>query len=207
MATRPSSTEPRTSPPDRAHADHNEHTTDRNDHTFKKWIRLHRPRLLSVAARYAHGSVGAEDIVQNASAAAYNALHTLDDPEAAGAWLAGFVRNVGRQEARKHARQSSLLEAYAATAQLRDSRHSEDAVLVKLDVRKAIDELPQVQRTRRDLPVVQGDVPQGDRDDSRPPGGHGQVGPLPGSRRPADEAARTERRPMRAKTGAPAATL
>ena len=140
MSTRRCPTTPRTGSPARSPATHDEDT-------FRKWLTAHRPRMLSVAARYAHGSVGAEDIVQNASTAAYDALHTLEDPEAVGAWLAGFVRNVGAQEARKHARQSSLLEAYAATARVSDSRHSEEAILVKLDVRRAIDELPEIQRT------------------------------------------------------------
>lgn len=140
MSTRRSPAEPRAGPPDRSPEAHDEDT-------FKKWLTAHRARMLSVAARYAHGSVGAEDIVQNASTAAYKALHTLEDAEAVGAWLAGFVRNVGAQEARKHARQSSLLERYAATARPSDSHRSEEAILVKLDVRRAIDELPEIQRT------------------------------------------------------------
>lgn len=139
MGTTRCSSEPRTGPPERA-------AERPDDHTFRKWLEVHRPRMLSVAARYAHGSVGAEDLVQDASMAAYNALQTLRDPEAAGAWLVGFVRNVGLQEARKHARQSSLLEAHASPA-ASDSGHREDAILLKVDIRRAIDELPGIQRT------------------------------------------------------------
>lgn len=140
MGTTRRSSEPRTGPPPDRPAE------SPDDHTFGNWLETHRPRMLSVAARYAHGSVGAEDLVQKASMAAYNALQTLKDPEAAGAWLVGFVRNVGLQEARKHARQSSLLEAHASPA-ASDTGHPEDAILLKVDIRRVVDELPGTQRT------------------------------------------------------------
>lgn len=117
-----------------------------DEQTFKKWVEDHRPQLLSVAAHFAHGSVGAEDLVQEAVVAAYRVRHTLQDPDAVESWLTGILLNVGRQEARKDARRGALLEVYVPTMGTAIGP-SEDVILTKLDVRKAIDELPEVQRT------------------------------------------------------------
>ena len=118
----------------------------RGERAFKNWIDDHRSRMLAVAARYAHEAVGAEDIVQEASLIAYERRHTLRDPEAAGTWLVGIVRNVGRQEARKHARQTGLLNGYGKKLAADVSPQTEDGILTKVQVRRAIDELPDIQR-------------------------------------------------------------
>lgn len=129
------------------------HVVSEDDRVFRDWIDEHRPRLLAVATRLAHGAVGAEDIVQEASLIAYERRHTLRDPGAAGAWLAGIVRNVGCQVVRKHSRQTALLDAYrekAAASCVAGSEGavpSEDAILTRVDVRRAVGELPEIQRS------------------------------------------------------------
>lgn len=119
---------------------------DDGERAFKDWIDNHRPRMLAVAAQFAHGAVGPEDIVQEASWIAYERRHTLRDPKAAGAWLAGIVRNVGRQKARKHARQQALLQEYGEMLGAAAEVWTEDDILTRVHVRRAVDELPDIQR-------------------------------------------------------------
>lgn len=60
-------------------------------------VERHRARMRAVAVALLGAGPDAEDVVQDAVVVALTKLDTLRDPDAAGAWLTGLTRNLGRQ--------------------------------------------------------------------------------------------------------------
>jgi len=64
-----------------------------------------------------------DDIAQDAFVVAYQRRHLLEDLEDAGPWLRTIARNLVRNELRKSARRSRIVNAQLTESALADTRH------------------------------------------------------------------------------------
>ena len=77
-----------------------------------EWLSGYRGRMLAVARRFAGRATTAEDIVQQALQAAYNARGQLKKTSATGAWLVRITYSVGLRIRSKRARRQELLREH-----------------------------------------------------------------------------------------------
>lgn len=114
---------------------------------MRKLIREHSHRVLAVATMFASSVAGRADIAQEVWVIALLAYRQADIPADPGPWLTGVARNVGRQFARKQARQEGYIKRYLATAQtVVDGEPDLDEKRRRDALREAIDQLPDVPR-------------------------------------------------------------
>lgn len=60
-------------------------------------LERHQARMRAIAVSMLGAGADVEDTVQEAALVALTRIHTVRDPDAAGAWLAGLTRNLSRQ--------------------------------------------------------------------------------------------------------------
>ena len=72
-----------------------------NRAAFDRLVRLHAPKLFSLAARTMGSSADGEDALQDALAAAWLALRQFDETRPLGPWLAAITLNKCRDGLRK----------------------------------------------------------------------------------------------------------
>ena len=95
---------------------------------FDDWVRKHRHWMLIVAERYCGPAKAttAEDIVQEALIVAWRNLPGLRTNDNAEAWVAGVIKNLGGQAARKRGRRQQLMRDYIVR-NLDEFRHHDDS--------------------------------------------------------------------------------
>jgi RNA polymerase sigma-70 factor, ECF subfamily len=117
-----------------------------DDKTFDGWVREHHRLLFGLAYWWTGSRSDAEELTQEAFFQAYRSRHTLQDGNAAKAWLAGILRHTFLHTLRKQR------SSHAAPLEDADQVSSSDRSLNPdvLALHKAIQQLDE----RYQLPVV-----------------------------------------------------
>ncbi len=87
---------------------------------FEQLVRKYRPRLLRFALSKLHGRDAAEDVVQEACLAAYQARDSYFAEFAFSTWLWTILLNLSRRAQRQGARREEVWSGYAQTARERE---------------------------------------------------------------------------------------
>ena len=88
---------------------------------FAKLVSEHQARLRVFIRVLGVKPDAVDDIAQDAFVIAYQRRHLLEDPEDAGPWLRTIARNLVRNELRKSARRSRIVNAQLTEVALADS--------------------------------------------------------------------------------------
>jgi RNA polymerase sigma-70 factor (ECF subfamily) len=105
---------------------------------FAMLVKMFERSALAMAYAVVGDASGAGDVTQDAFLRAWQKLHTLDDPNRFGAWLARIVRNRAADQLRGGRRNVSIDNAQDVADPANDLEHAErrrliDAAMMQLD--------------------------------------------------------------------------
>lgn len=147
--------------------------TSRTEAWFEKEIQRLLPRLMATAVRLTRNRADAEDLVADAVVKALESLESLEDRDALGAWMCRIVTNtfISRKRSARANRETEVYREHpddAGRFSLFDRLHQPFLLwqsnpeqeflnrLLREDLEKAIDGLPDVYRVAVVLVDVQG---------------------------------------------------
>ena len=123
---------------------------DQKREDFAAFVREHQASLRSFLRVIGVQADSVDDLAQETFMVAYRELDRFDEDEDFGKWLRGIARNLTRNELRKHARRSRILNEELTEHLLAEAEHDhaqarfEDADLCAL--RDCLEQLPEKSR-------------------------------------------------------------
>jgi RNA polymerase sigma-70 factor (ECF subfamily) len=116
---------------------------DGNERAFRELYRRHTPRLYQLVLRIVGGrATDAEDVVQETWVRATTSLHRFRGDSAFGTWLTGIGLNRARDFLRHRSRRPTGFEVEDSEQWLEQVSARVDAAGDRLDLERAIGELP-----------------------------------------------------------------
>ncbi len=135
-------------------------TGDRD--AFGKLVDRHRRTIFALCLQRGLQAAEAEDVTQEVFIKAYRGLASLQTPDHFARWVYGIAGHVAADAARSRRRHADdvRLESAPEVADPRESFVSEVALQDRVDVMRALSELPEDQRTVLTLRYLEGLSPK-----------------------------------------------